>query len=606
MYRRTRAVVSRINVRVAIPLGAVLLFALGLRLYGIAWDQGHILHPDEHAVLAAAWGIHLPDWPPSLSQLLDPEQSPLNPHFFSYGSLPIYLLKGVGSILSNFNESLAAFDLRLVGRGMSAVFDTGTVLLIYLLGRRLYNHRTGLLAAILAAFTVLSIQQSHFCTVDSMLTFFVVLTVLFSARVINNSSRSTLWAAVLIGLCLGLAIATKMTAVILLGVIVTAYTLRCFNGHSDSITKSSFSPRHIKSGLAGLAIVSLVAIITIAVTEPYIFIDWNEFIAQTSWVRDAVVTRASDLPWTRQFINTTPYLYQIRHLSVWGMGLPLAVAAWGGLLFTVATAIKRRRKSDLLLLLWILSFFLIAGAMEVKFIRYVLPLVPFLCLVAACLFSALYERVRGNWRPFVIGVIALVIASSVFYSFAHVSIYSKPHPVVQAAQWANTNIDQEETVAVEDWEQLLYLGPYQVVRLRLYDEDSPEKMANIAEQLHDADYIIVFTNRAYGTIPRLPERYPLSSKYHELLFSGKLGFEMVYCATSYPSFLGVTIVDDTFTRPKLPVPEGMDTCPTSGVVINMGYADETFTVFDHPMSMVFRKSTDLTQEELFDLLMGNQ
>jgi hypothetical protein len=244
--------------------------------------------------------------------------------------------------------------------------------------------------------------------------------------------------------------------------------------------------------------------------------------------------------------------------------------------------------------------------MEVKFIRYVLPLVPFLCLVAACLFSALYERVRGNWRPFVIGVIALVIASSVFYSFAHVSIYSKPHPVVQAAQWANTNVDQEETVAVEDWEQLLYLGPYQVVRLRLYDEDSPEKMANIAEQLHDADYIIVFTNRAYGTIPRLPERYPLSSKYHELLFSGKLGFEMVYCATSHPSFLGVTIVDDTFTRPKLPVPEGMDTCPTSGVVINMGYADETFTVFDHPMSMVFRKSTDLTQEELFDLLMGNQ
>ena len=142
MYRRTRAVVSRINVRVAIPLGAVLLFALGLRLYGIAWDQGHILHPDEHAVLAAAWGIHLPDWPPSLSQLLDPEQSPLNPHFFSYGSLPIYLLKGVGSILSNFNESLAAFDLRLVGRGMSAVFDTGTVLLIYLLGRRLFNHRS--------------------------------------------------------------------------------------------------------------------------------------------------------------------------------------------------------------------------------------------------------------------------------------------------------------------------------------------------------------------------------------------------------------------------------------------------------------------------------
>ncbi|MFQ5924454.1 MAG: glycosyltransferase family 39 protein [Dehalococcoidia bacterium] len=575
-------------------------------MYGLAWDQGHILHPDEHALLAAAWRIHLPDWPPSLSQLLDPEQSPLNPHFFSYGSLPIYLLKGVGSILSNFKESLAGFDLRLVGRGMAAVFDTGTVLLVYLLGRRLYNHRTGLLAAILVAFTVLSIQQAHFTTVDSMLTFLVALTVLFSAKVISKPTKPTMWAAVPIGLCLGLAIATKMSAVILLGVVATAYTLQCFEGQSDALAKVSFRAGRIKSGLAGLGIVILMAMITIAVTEPYIFIDWKGFVAETIWVRDAVVTRASDLPWTRQFINTTPYLYQIRHLSVWGMGLPLALAAWGGLLFTLATAIKRRRKSDLLLLSWILPFFLIVGAMEVKFIRYVLPLVPFLCLVAACLFSALYERVRGNWRPFIIGVIALVIASSVFYSFAHVSIYSKPRPVVQATQWANTNVDQEEIVAVEDWELLLYLGPYQVVRLRLYDEDSPEKMANIAEQLHDADYIIVFTNRVYGTIPRLPQRYPLTSKYHELLFSGELGFHLVYCATSYPSLFGITIVNDTFTRPKLPVPEGIETCSPSGIVINMGFAEETFTVFDHPKSMVFKKATNLSQEELLGLLTANQ
>jgi hypothetical protein len=595
-----------INLRVAIPLGIVLLFALGFRLYGITWDQGNILHPDEHAVLAAAWRIHLPDWPLSLTQLLDPQQSPLNPHFFSYGSLPFYLLKGTGSILSNFNESLADFDLRLVGRGMSAVFDTGTVLLIYLLGRRLYNHRTGLLAAIFAAFTVLSIQQAHFCTVDSMFTFFIVLTVLFSARVISNSSTHTLWAAVLIGLGLGLAIATKLTAVILLGVIVTAYALRCFNSQSDSITKSCFKPHYIKSSLKGLAIVAPVAIITIVVTEPYILIDWNEFVAQTGWVRDAVVTRASDLPWTRQFIDTAPFLYQIRHLSIWGMGLPLAIAAWAGLLFALALAIKRRRKPELLLLSWIIPFFLIVGIMEVKFIRYVLPLVPFLCLVAALLFSTLYERLTGNWRHFIVGVIVLVVASSVFYSFAHASIYSKPHPVVQVTDWANTNVDKEETVAVEDWEHLLYLGPYQVVTLRLYDEDSPEKMEKIAGQLHDADYVIVFTNRAYGTIPRLTERYPLGSKYHEILFSGKLGFEMVYCAISYPSFLGVTFMDDTFTRSKLPVPEGMDICSPGGIIINMGFADETFTVFDHPISMGFSKVTDLTQGEILDLLISNQ
>jgi hypothetical protein len=56
------------------------------------------------------------------------------------------------------------------------------------------------------------------------------------------------------------------------------------------------------------------------------------------------------------------------------------------------------------------------------------------------------------------------------------------------------------------------------------------------------------------------------------------------------------------------MPRGIEECLPrgAGIVINMGYADETFTVFDHPLSMVFKKVTPLTKEELFDLLMGSQ
>jgi len=595
MYRKIRAFLSRPKVQIAALLGAVLMCALGLRLYGINWDEGWVVHPDEFNVKEVALRVHL----------FHPELS-LNPHFFVYGSLPIYLLKGVGSILSNFNETLSTSNLIAVGRGLAAVFDTGTVLLVYLLGRRLYNHRTGLLAAIFATFTVLSIQQAHFCTVDSMLTFLVALTVLFSTKVIFDSAKPGVWTAVLIGISLGLAFATKTSALILLGVVVTAYTLRCFKGEDDSISRSSFRTSQIKSSLAGLAIVVPVALLTVAATEPYAFIDWSAFVADMRFIRDVLATRATDMPWTRQFIDTTPYWYQIRHLSIWGMGLPLAIAAWGGLLFTLATAIVRRRKSDLLLLSWVLPFFLLTGWSEVKFLRYVLPLVPFLCLFAAHLFSALCERLRGNWRRLVVVCMALVVACSAFYSFAHVSIYSKRHPILRTADWVNANVGPDEIVAAEDWEFPLYLVTRPKTVLRIYDEDTPEKMATIAQQLHDADYNIVLTHRAYGTLPRLRERYPLTSRYYELLFSGELGFEMVYCATSYPSFLGITIVDDTFTRPNLPVPEGMDICSPNGIVINMGYADENHTVFDHPVTMVFEKVTDLTEEELFDLLMGNQ
>jgi hypothetical protein len=606
MYRRIALFLSRPKVRIAILLSAVLMCALGLRLYGIGWDSGYFLHPDEHTVVRIARDIHLPDWPLSLSQLLDAEQSPLNPHFFIYGSFPLYLLKAVGSVLSNFNETLADTDLRLVGRGLAAFFDTGTVLLIYLLGRRLYSHRTGILAAVLATFTVILIQHTHFSTVDSLLVFLVSLTVFFTARVLNRSPGLSKWTAIAIGISLGLAIATKTSALILVAAILTVYTLRCFKSEGDSISRSDFQPSCIKSSIAGVAIVGVVTFITVAIAQPYIFIDWGTFTADTRFIRDTLMTRSTDMPWTRQFIDTAPYLYQIQHLSVWGMGLPLSIAAWSGLIFSIGTAVLKRHKSDLMLLSWIIPFFIINGLSEVRFLRYFLPLVPFLCLFAARLFFELYDRLSGNRRRLVVVLLVLVIICTVGYSFAHVRIYSRQHPAVQVADWVYNNTDREATVAVEHWEFLLYLVRQERIELPVFDDDTPEKIAGISRQLLDADYSVILTNRQYGSISRLRERYPLTSRYYELLFSGELGFELVYCASSYPSLFKVNIADDTFSRPGLPVPEGLDMCSPCGITVNMGFADENHTVFDHPLSMVFKKVTYKTEQEIFALIMGEQ
>src|SRR2546421_1517482 len=137
-------------------LFALALLGLLLRLYGLNWDQGNNFHPDEREILFRVTALA---WPKSLAQFFDPANSPLNPHFFAYGSFPIYLLAFLGTLFVHSASSATSFvDLTLLGRALSALFDSGTVLLTGLLGLSLtrdatpgrhYTRNVALLAAAL-------------------------------------------------------------------------------------------------------------------------------------------------------------------------------------------------------------------------------------------------------------------------------------------------------------------------------------------------------------------------------------------------------------------------------------------------------------------------
>ena len=103
------------------PLALIFLGFLGfaLRIYGLNWDQGNSFHPDERQIL---FHVTVLSWPTNVAQFLDPVKSPLNPHFFAYGSLPMYLLALVGGVVVHFFPTLNTFaGLILVGRVISAL-----------------------------------------------------------------------------------------------------------------------------------------------------------------------------------------------------------------------------------------------------------------------------------------------------------------------------------------------------------------------------------------------------------------------------------------------------------------------------------------------------
>src|SRR5215470_16908340 len=175
----------------------IVVFAAAVRITHIEWDDNHFFHPDERAVAFAVGRLSL-----------KPLQ--LDPDFFAYGSLPIYLAKLTSAASAVIDPHGASYDGVIAnGRRLSALIGALTVLLVIVLGTRLYDQSVGLLAGALLAACVLHIQNSRFMTVDVPLTFFVLLALMQLVRVCADG-RTTQY--LLAGVFIGLATATKFSA----------------------------------------------------------------------------------------------------------------------------------------------------------------------------------------------------------------------------------------------------------------------------------------------------------------------------------------------------------------------------------------------------------
>ena len=184
-------------------LALALLFAaaLGVRLFGLDWDEGHMYHPDERRIVEAVNEL-------SFSPLK------LDPKFYAYGSFPFLVTRGATALLSHaWSEAHTWHGTLLVGRALSALWGALACVLLALLGRRLFGERTGLLAGVFLGLAVAHVQSSHFATGDVPLATLVLATLLLLLRAVETRSAG---AFALAGAAAGLALATKASAATLL------------------------------------------------------------------------------------------------------------------------------------------------------------------------------------------------------------------------------------------------------------------------------------------------------------------------------------------------------------------------------------------------------
>jgi len=733
--RRTRG----INLQAALPtllLAAILSLAAVFRFTGVNWDESTHLHPDERFLTMVETSLELPQ---SLGEYFNTEESRMNPHnvgfgFFVYGTFPIFVVRYVAEWVAQTGYD----EVNLVGRMISASLDLVTIMFIYLIGARLYRRRVGLLAAFLAASTALLIQHAHFFVVEPMLTMFVTIG-MYAAVCIFDGGRFRDYA--FFGVVLGMAVATKISIAPLAALAAAAAVGRML---SESDRKREF-----RSALLGLVAAAALSVLVFRFLQPYAFVGpsfWN-VLPNQAWLNNiAEIARQNqgntDAPYALQWADRMPVGFAWKNMVLWGMGIPLGIAAWIGWAWAVAGILRGRWKRHFLLVIWVGGYFLWQSTGFTPAMRYQLPVYPALIILAAWAVCAFWDWANQRQQLFLritaASIAVIVSVGTLLWGVAFSGIYTRPVTRVEASRWIYENVPAvvnlvvehgderllenvpmpEETtlqpgapriasftsrvsgnavellfahaketeqmggggsltaVLLDDpnsneplatalhvgaehpldgaelrialdrpvhleegitywvrldwtstgtldlrgsiltsettWDDGLPLrvdgrdigGRYIGQNLELYwpdeqDDDQSglsDKLERMRDHLAGGDYLIITSNRQFGTIPRLPQRYPLTTEYYRELMGCPSTLSVLTCYSyaepgEYEGQLGYELIEVFDSSPRL-----------GSLIISDQLAEEAFTVYDHPRVLIFQRTDSFSEEGLMAAL----
>ncbi len=381
-------------------LALVLVIAAGVRYWGLGFGLPNTnCRPDEWIVIIHAIGMGTGD---------------LNPHFFLYPSLYIYLLfaayaafygagrvtgrfSGVADFITSFVADPSPFVL--IDRAITAIFGVMTVLITYYVAAAFFNRRTARLASLFLALAYLPVRDSHFGVTDVPAAFFVMAATFWLGRALRDDRPG---GYALAGIFSGLAASTKYLGVIM---IVPAALARLLGGGRRPRIAELFDRRLILFG------VLLIAVFFIG--TPFSLLDHRAFLADFMFEMGKVVKEHSLSWWDRGWFHHLSFnLYH-------GLGPPMLLAAAAG-----AVIFGRRDwKKTAVFFAFPLAYYLSAGKGYRVYARYMEPVVPFLCIAAAVGGEAVIEAVSKKAplipRAVTAAGVGLAILSSSLVSIYH-------------------------------------------------------------------------------------------------------------------------------------------------------------------------------------------
>jgi 4-amino-4-deoxy-L-arabinose transferase-like glycosyltransferase len=409
-------------------LAALVIVGLVLRLAGISFGLPWVdARPDERNILVRAITISAGE---------------LNPHYFNYPSGFFYLAAGlawieavvtvglgnaesVRSFLTGFFLDPTPFVLTV--RIVSAIASAVTILATFRLGSRLAGPRVGLFAAVAATGTFLMVRDAHFGVTDSLLTLWITLA---AASAVRAGAARTGKAALAAGALAGLALGTKYNAALLTVPLLIAFVLR-----DRENGRLAWRPDPRRFALAGVAMLGVFLL-----TSPFILVSPQEF-ARHFWFEVEHLAGGhglvEDRGWWTHLVVTLRY----------GMGLPALAAAGVGLVISF----RRPTAAALVVFSFPLLYYLAIGRGFTTFARYMLPVLPFLCVALARAVDAVIRvtpRIGASRGAAACGVLVVLalMSPSIVRSIRFDTLLTRTDTREILARWWMKNLPPETTV----------------------------------------------------------------------------------------------------------------------------------------------------------------
>jgi hypothetical protein len=433
----------------------ILLVSLALRVWGISYGMPYSFILDETYLVNRSLSLGTGD---------------LNPHLFEwpghllmYALLAIYGLyfvlgyaAGIFSSAENFALSFLVdpSHFYIIGRAFMVLLSMVTVYVTYRVGARAYDRMTGLIAAFFLAVSPLVSGISHFALTDTPVMLLSILVFLPVLRIIHEGRTRDY---ILAGLIVGAGVAVKYNA--------GALVIPVLSGHLLHILRNKKPLKGIVFH-RGLWLSGAALLFGFVAGCPYCLLDYPTF------VRDVVFqfSRVSSVG----MINAeyaSPFLYYLRESLAGGIGTGITAVCILG----AVRALYRRGDADIVLMIFIASYFMYVSSWKVAIDKYLMPLIPAILVIGASLLRELFGilPVSGRRKGYIIVLCVLALAAGPLMKSLRVdhTLTQKDSRTI-AKEWIEENIKDGTRIAIDS-------GRLDIAKLSPPLNDTPDNLYRI-------------------------------------------------------------------------------------------------------------------------------